>query len=150
MLLAIALLVAAASPAPPTAAEREVRDIVLRAGAAYAANDLKTYFSFYDQGLTQWWPSGRMDLPGYKTMWTKFIADEGRVLSADASDLDVQVAPGEQAAVASYRIKVVTRGTDGKTTTDDIQESDVFFKRGNAWKLVHLHYSLPHATDMPQ
>jgi ketosteroid isomerase-like protein len=55
--------------------------------------------------------------------------------------MKVQVSASGDAAVASYRVRVVMRQPDGKTTTEDVQETDVLFKKQGAWKVVHLHYS---------
>jgi len=122
-------------------AEAEVREAVTRFNAAYLANDMAAYWPFYDPGLTQWWPEGRVDLPTYKTQWTKLLQDGGKVLENDVSDLVVQVAPSGDAAVASYAIRVVTRQADGKLTKERVHETDVWFKKAGSWRVVHLHYS---------
>ena len=73
-----ALLVAAATPAraqgPAAAAEAEVRKVIADYNAAYEKNDLDTYFKAFAPDLTQWFPSGRVDLPSYRADWTKTIA----------------------------------------------------------------------------
>ena len=124
-----------------TAEEQAVRDAVTHCNKAYAANDLPTYFACYAPDLTQWWPEGRVDLAKYDKDWHKFVADGGRVKSAEVSDLVVQMAPSGDAAVASYQLRVVTQQVDGKVTTDVAHETDVLFRRGGQWKVVHLHWS---------
>jgi ketosteroid isomerase-like protein len=139
MILEVALFaVLAASPAATT--EQEVRDVEARFNAAYAANDMTTYWSFYDEALTQWWPEGRVDLPTYKTQWTKLLTDGGKVISNTLSDVRVHVSPSGDAAVASYKARVVTRQADGKVTDEIAQETDVLFKKSGAWKVMHIHY----------
>jgi ketosteroid isomerase-like protein len=141
MIAALLVALTLAGAAVPTAAEKEVRDAEARFNAAYAANDMAKYWPFYDAGLTQWWPDGRVDLAKYKADWTKLLADGGRVLQNDLSDMLVQVSPSGDAAVASYRARVVTRQPDGRVTTEDVQETDVWFKKDGAWRVVHLNFA---------
>jgi ketosteroid isomerase-like protein len=145
---ALALLLLAATDVDLKKAEAEVRDAVTRFNAAYLANDMAAYWPFYDPALTQWWPEGRVDLPAYKAQWTKLLEGGGKVLENDVSDLVVQVAPSGDAAVASYAIRVVTRQPDGKVTKERVHETDVWFKKGGTWRVVHLHYS-PRPEDKP-
>jgi ketosteroid isomerase-like protein len=131
-----------AAPGGSSSASEQVRRVEEGVNAAYAANDLPRYFSYYAPGLTQWWPTGRVDLPAYRKQWEAFVGGGGRVLAARMSDLVVQVSPGADAAVASYRLHVETRDEHGTVTTDELQETDVLFRRDGAWRIVHLHYSL--------
>jgi ketosteroid isomerase-like protein len=135
-----AAVVALLAAAPAVNVEQEVRDTEVRFNAAYAANDMPAYWAFYDEGLTQWWPDGRVDLPGYKKMWTKLLADGGKVLSNQLSDMRVSVSPSGDAAVASYKAEVETRQPDGTVTHEIAQETDVLFKKNGSWKVVHIHY----------
>jgi ketosteroid isomerase-like protein len=121
--------------------EQEVRDVEQRANAAYEANDLPKYFSFYAEDFTQYLPEGRTDLPAYKKEWTDYIGEGNRVEKVVLSDMHVQIGPSGDAAVASYIIHVRTKLKDGKVTDEDNQESDVLFKRSGQWKVVFLHYS---------
>ena len=121
--------VAVASLCPRTAmaqsaAEREITELEQKMNAAYAANDLPTYFAYYSKDFTQWLPEGRTDLPQYEKMWTGFIKSGGAVESDEISDMHIQIGPRK------------------KEVADEMfQESDVWFKRDGAWKVVHLHYS---------
>jgi ketosteroid isomerase-like protein len=121
--------------------EQEVRDVEQRANAAYEANDLPKYFSFYADDFTQYLPEGRTDLPAYKKEWTEYIGEGNRVEKVVLSDMHVQIGPSGDTAVASYIIHVRTKLKDGKVTDEDNQESDVLFKRSGQWKVVFLHYS---------
>lgn len=141
MHVALLLLLLGTPDAELRKAEAEVREAVARFNAAYLANDMAAYWPFYDPSLTQWWPDGRVDLPAYQAQWTKLLKDGGKVLENEVSDLVVQVAPSGDAAVASYAIRVVTRQPDGKVTRERVHETDVWFKRGGVWRVVHLHYS---------
>jgi len=127
--------------AQPPAAEQEIREAERKINAAYGSNDLTTYFSFYAPDFTQFLPEGRSDLAAYKKDWTGYISAGNRLEAATTSDMHIQVGPGGDTAVASYVLHVRTRLKDGKITDEDFQESDIFFKRSGAWKIVHLHYS---------
>ena len=122
-------------------AEQEVREFEQRANAAYEANDLAKYFSFYADDFSQYLPEGRTDLAGYKKEWTEYIGAGNRVENVQLSDMHVQVGPSGDTAVASYILSVRTKLKDGKITEEDNQESDVLFKRNGQWKVVFLHYS---------
>lgn len=134
------LVLTLAAAAAQADVEKEVRDAETRFNAAYAANDMKAYWEFYDEGVTQWWPEGRVTLPAYKQQWTKLLADGGKVLENTLSDMVVQVSPSGDAAVASYALRVVTRQPDGSVTKERAQETDVWFKRNGRWRVVHLNY----------
>jgi ketosteroid isomerase-like protein len=129
------------SHAGATNPEQEVRDAEQRANAAYEANDLPKYFSFYADDFTQYLPEGRSGLAAYKKEWTGYIGEGNRVEKVALSDMHVQVGPSGDSAVASYIIHVRTKLKDGKITDEDNQESDVLFKRSGQWKVVFLHYS---------
>ena len=122
-------------------AEKEIIDLENKMNAAYAANDLPTYFAYYADDFTQWLPEGRTDLPQYKKEWTAFIQSGGKVESDQISDMHIQVSPSEDTVVASYLLHVKTRSPKGKISDEDFHESDVWFKREGTWKVVHLHYS---------
>ena len=127
--------------AHPNNAEQEVQQLEQKVNAAYAANDLPLYFSFYAPELSQWFPEGRTDLAMYQKEWTSFIRNGGRVEADQMSDLHIQISPSGDAAVASYLLHVRTRSEKGAMTEEDNQETDVLFKRGGVWKIVFLHYS---------
>jgi ketosteroid isomerase-like protein len=145
MLAAVLLLgggfLALRAKTPPATAEQEIRALEDKANAAYAANDLPAYFSFYASDFSQWLPEGRTDLPSYQKEWTEFVHGGGRVESVNLSDMHIQIGPSGDTAVASYLIHVRTRDAKGAVTDEDNQESDVLFKRGGVWKIVFLHYS---------
>src|SRR5665811_600086 len=73
--------------------EKEILDLEVKMNAAYAANDLPTYFAYYADDFTQWLPEGRTDLPQYKKEWTEFIHSGGKIESDQISDMHVQVNP---------------------------------------------------------
>jgi ketosteroid isomerase-like protein len=133
------ILISAAGAQSP--AEKEILDLEAKMNAAYAANDLPTYFAYYAPDFTQWLPEGRTDLPQYEIEWTAFIQSGGKMESAETSDMHIQVGPSADTVVASYLLRVRTRSAKGKVSDEVFQESDVWFKRDGAWKVVNLHYS---------
>src|SRR5258706_13990992 len=129
-----------AKPHPATV-EDEIKDFEQRANAAYEANDLAKYFSFYAADFSQFLPEGRTDLPQYRKDWTAYIEEGNRVQKVEISDMHIQVSPNKDTAVASYILQVQTKLKDGKITDEDNKESDVMFKRNGEWKVVFLNYS---------
>jgi ketosteroid isomerase-like protein len=120
--------------------EREIRELVLQFNADYESNNLEPYFAHYADDLTQWWPEGRVSLAQYKKQWQELIANGGGVEQNVVSDLQVQVGPSGDTAVASYQVDVVTRTPDGMRSKESAMETDVWFKRNGKWQIVHLHY----------
>ena len=146
MILAVVLTQAGAVWAGQTAdtngaVEKEIAALEKTFNALYAANDLTPYFAFYAKDFTQFLPQGRTDLAMYQKEWTAYIAAGNRMEAAEISDLRVQVGPSGDTAVASYLLHVKSRTAEGEAGDEYFQESDVFFKREGAWKIVHLHYS---------
>lgn len=125
----------------PASVEDEIKDVEQRANAAYEANDLAKYFSFYASDFSQFLPEGRTDLAGYRKEWTAYIGEGNRVQKVEISDMHIQAGPSKDTAVASYILHVRTKLKDGKISDEDNQESDVLFKRNGEWKVVFLHYS---------
>jgi len=149
--IVLALVVGASSfiRAKQSGAEQQIRELEKDVNAAYEANDLKAYFSFYSSDLSQWFPEGRTDLPTYQKQWTSFIQAGGRIEKVVISDMHIQIGPSEDTAVASYLLHVKTRSEKGEITDEDNQETDVFFKRGGVWKIVFLHYSPAQSKPAP-
>ena len=141
LLTPIAYVASRAKPRPAASVEEEIKDVEQRANAAYEANDLAKYFSFYASDFSQFLPEGRTDLAGYQRGWTAYIGEGNRVQKVEISDMHIQAGPSKDTAVASYLLHVRTKLKDGKVTDEDNQESDVLFKRNGEWKVVFLHYS---------
>ena len=140
LMVPITFLALQAKP-QPASLEDEIKDFEQRANAAYEANDLAKYFSFYAADFSQFLPEGRTDLAQYRKDWTAYIGDGNRVQKVEISDMHIQAGPSKDTAVASYILHVRTKLKDGKVTDEDNQESDVLFKRNGEWKVVFLHYS---------
>jgi ketosteroid isomerase-like protein len=139
----------AAQSTPQQAAEKEVLALEQQYNSAYAANDLPKYFSFLADDFSQFLPSGRTDKASYVKSWTRFLERGGKVMLAEFSDMKIQVNPTGDAAVASYLLHVKTQSARG-LADDFYQESDVLFKRGGEWKVVHLNYApAPKKKEQP-
>jgi ketosteroid isomerase-like protein len=154
MLIPASLVLALALPltgAPDVRkAEAEIRDAEQRFNAAYLANDMAAYWPFYDASVTMWLGDEPSTLAAYKEQWTKLLKDGGKVLENTLNDIAVRVGPSGDSAVASYTVHVVTRQPDGSVTKERARETDVWFKQGGAWKVVHLHYApKPESTAKP-
>ncbi len=144
MAIAAMLLVPAVAWPPARAAtdaEQEIRQLETDINAAYAANDLPRYFAFYADDFRGLFPDGPVTLPEYVKTWTDFIRSGGAIESFTYTDLRVQVAPGADAAVASYRAAVRTRYPGKGAAVEAYFETDVFFRRAGRWQLVEVHYS---------
>jgi ketosteroid isomerase-like protein len=139
--LIVPVAAAAQGGAAAAAAEKEVRTFIERYNADYGRNDLDAYFKAFAPDLTQWFPSGRVDLSSYQASWRKYIGAGNRLEKVEVRDLRVQLDPSLDAAVATYLLRVTTRSAKGEVTTEDNQETDVLFKRGGAWTLVHVNYA---------
>jgi ketosteroid isomerase-like protein len=120
---------------------KEIRDFEARFNKAYESNDLKAYFEFYSDDMTQLWQQGRLDLASYRTLWGKEIGDGGRMLEVKIEDMVIHVGPSKDSAVAAYRIFTKMKQANGTLAESWNHETDVLFKKGGGWKVVHVHYS---------
>ena len=108
---------------------------------AYATNDVEKYFSFYADDATAYFGDGRVDIAAYHEMWIGLMAAGGGVELNEMSDLQVQVLPGGDVAVATSFIDNRTRSPDGTTSTSRAFETDVWQRIDGEWKIISLHYS---------
>lgn len=140
---------AVAPTADRAVADAEVRKFVADYNGYYAANDMDRYFASFASDLTQWWPSGRVDLATYERDWRRGVAAGGGVTKVEVKDLQVQVDPSGDASVATYVLEVTPR-RKGKPVDriERYQETDVLFKRDGAWTIVHVNYG-PAAPAKP-
>ncbi len=136
-LAALLLLTCAAAPSP----EQQIRDAEKGINDAYAANDLPAYFSYYAPDLRALYPEGPTNLPDYVKSWTATIKSGAKMVGFSYRDMVVQVSPSQDAAVASYQATAQQRNADNAVTTENFNETDVWFKRDGKWKIVEIHYS---------
>jgi ketosteroid isomerase-like protein len=132
-----------ALPGPAFAADVAARITALEAAVnkAYANNDLPAYFAFYADDFRGLFPEGVSSKPEYVKSWTAFIKSGGSIEKFTYSGLAVQVSPAADAAVASYHAVARTKNPGKPAEDDKYDETDVWFLRGGAWKLVEVHYS---------
>ena len=108
---------------------------------AYANNDVETYFSYYADDATVYFGNARVDVAAYHKMWIELMAAGGGVELNEMSDLQVQVMPSGDVAIATSFIDNRTRSPDGTTSTSKAFETDVWQKVDGKWKIISLHYS---------
>ena len=109
---------------------------------AYANNDVEIYFSFYaDDAVVYVGGGSRVDMAAYHDMWTELMEAGGGVELNEMSDLQVQVRPDGDIAIATSFIDNRTRSPDGTTSTSRAFETNVWQKIDGKWKIISLHYS---------
>lgn len=136
-----AFVAGAASAGPGEKALAEVKEFTDRFNVVYESNDLKAYWEFYADDMTQYWEEGRLDIADYKKYWEKQIAAGTKILEVKTAEPAFHLAPSNDAAVAAYRIYTKMRRPDGTIEASWHQETDVLFKRNGRWQVVHLHDS---------
>ncbi len=131
----------AAAGAAQDSTVKEIEKLEVAFNGAYERNELDAYFSYYADDVTMWFESGRVSLADYKKDWYALFKGGGGVEKNALSDMRVQVSPGGDSAIATYKLDVLTRQADGKKTKELAYETDVWFKRDGKWKLAHVHYN---------
>ena len=124
------------------AIEKQIAAAERAMNAAYGANDLDKYFSYYADDMDAIFYGSRTTLADYRKSWTESVKAGNAVTSVKMNDVKVRVLPGDTAAVASYRIEVTYKHADGKSGTDKAFETDVWVKGKDGWKVQHAHYAL--------
>ena len=122
-------------------AEAEVRSLVNKFNVAYATNDADTYFSLYADDATVFFFGERQDLAAYDESWRATIAAGGGAAKNDISDVQIQVMPGGNVAIATYFVDNQSKSPDGEISSARAFETDVWRKMAGEWKIVSLHYT---------
>jgi ketosteroid isomerase-like protein len=55
--------------------------------------------------------------------------------------MHIHFSPKGDTAVASYVLHLTTQEANKTVHTEDHQETDVWFKGADGWKIAHVHYS---------
>jgi len=139
--LVIALFSFSAMAADHSSVKAEVMEAAAAFDAAYASNDVETYFGFYTDDAVVYFYGARQKVSDYKEEWTALIKAGGGVEKNEMSDLHVQVMPSGDVAIMTSFIDNRTRAEDGTMTTVRGFETDIWQKIDGAWKVVGLHYS---------
>lgn len=124
-----------------SSADAEVRDAVKAFNSAYASNDVETYFSHYAADATVYFYGARQDLSAYHEEWAEMVDAGGGIEKNELSDLQVQVMPSGDVAVATYFVDYRLRMPNGEVSVAKAFESEVWQKIDGDWKIVNLHYS---------
>ena len=141
------LLASSSSGQSPGQGEQDVREAVRQIVTAYQANDIERYFSFYADDMTVLRATGRWTKDAYYDRWKKIVGSGGGVASADVVDLQVQMSPAGDSAVATYQMPVKPRYASTEAAKGQAPEiiyymTDVFFRRNGRWHIVHLHWTV--------
>jgi len=108
---------------------------------AYGTNDVETYFGFYADDATVYFYGARQDMAAYHEEWVAMMEAGGGVEMNEMSDLQVQIMPCGDVAIATSFVDNRTRSPDGTTSTVRAFETDVWQKIDGKWKIISLHYS---------
>ena len=108
---------------------------------AYANNNVEKYFSLYADNATVYFGGARQDVAAYHEMWTALMEAGGGVELNEMSDLQVQVMPSGDVAIATSFIDNRTRAPDGTKSSSKAFETDVWQKIDGQWKIISLHHS---------
>jgi ketosteroid isomerase-like protein len=139
--LAVVLLLPATATAASAGVELQIRLLEAAVNDAYQANDLAKYFSYYADDFRGLFPEGVNSKSDYVKSWNAFIKSGGGIEKFTYTDLVVQVSQSGDAAVASYHAVARTKNPGKPPEDDKYDETDVWFHRDGAWKLVEVHYS---------
>jgi ketosteroid isomerase-like protein len=123
------------------AARAEVLQAEESVRRTFVANELEAYYAHFADDLRVWTPEGETGLSAYRSTWTAYITGGARVLWLEYIDMQIAVSPAADAAVATFRVRVGIREAGGAERASEYQESDVWFRRGTRWQIVHAHYS---------
>jgi ketosteroid isomerase-like protein len=140
-LLSLGLFASQPSQAAGASIVDQIKALEDQVTVAYIANDLPKYFSFYAADLRAVYPEGMTTLPEYQKSWGEFVKSGGAILNFVISDMQVQVGPSNDVAVASYQAAVRTKNPGKDPVDEKYNETDVWFKRGAKWQIVEIHYS---------
>jgi uncharacterized protein (TIGR02246 family) len=136
-----ALIPLAALAQQNASVEAEIRALAEKFNTAYATNDADTYFGFYTEDSTLFFFGERQKVAAYSKEWRAAIAAGGGAAKNEMSDLQIQVMPGGETAVATYFVDNETRTEDGGVAPAKAFETDVWQKIDGEWKIISLHYT---------
>jgi ketosteroid isomerase-like protein len=141
-LLLLAAVVPRAGAADAASVEREITRLEQGYNDAYGRNDLDPYFDYYADGAVLIFYDHRTPLAEYRRAWTQSVRAGNVVAAWKISDLVIRTSPAADVAIASYQVEAANRHADGRKTQERGFETDVWVKRGAAWKIEHTQYSL--------
>lgn len=147
-IVAVALaMTSAATGQQRGSAEQQVADGVRQLVTAYGANDVEKYFTIYAKDMTILRSTGRWTHAEYHERWKQVVGGGGGNLSADVVDLKVQMLPGGESAVATFKMPVKSRFPNAEAARGRNPEiiyymTTVWAHRNSSWNIVHVHWSV--------
>ena len=125
-----------------TPQESEVWQVITAFNAAFAANDVETYFTYMDDDLVVIVPHSPYRIEGITPDREGFEyslkVGSGRVGYFQALQPLIRVY-GDTAIVTYYSRG--SYGAEGQTKTAYYKETDVLVRRADGWKIAHIHVS---------
>lgn len=108
----ILILTAGSAFAQASTAKADVEKTVREFVAAYSGGPatLEKYFTYYADDMTVMRGTGRWTKQGYYTFWKGFNEQGNGTAKASVEDLQVQMSPSNDAAVATFLMPVTPRG----------------------------------------
>lgn len=139
--LVISVLCAAAIAEHHDSMDADLNAAIKEFDRAYASNDVETYFGFYAEDATVYFYGARQNVSAYHQEWTALIEGGGGVELNEMSDLQVQLMPSGDVAIATSFVDNRTRYPDGTLAKARAFETDVWQRIDGAWKIISLHFS---------
>ena len=130
---------------PTSEIEQEVAEAVRQFVAAYAANDVEKFFSFQAKDITIISLGQRADREGsYQSRLA--MRKAGVENTATFENLQIQVLPGGEAAVATFDFHRVRKyptaeAARGRDPNASYALTAVWARRSGNWSIVHLHWT---------
>jgi ketosteroid isomerase-like protein len=122
--------------------EKSVWNTILAFNDAFAKNDAERYFGYMDEALVVITPSNPYRIEGIpldREGFEYYIKlGTGRVNYFQS--LEPHIFINGDTAVVSYYSRG-SYGTEPQVKTAYYKETDVLVKRGDSWKIVHIHVS---------
>ena len=119
----------------------EIGQLERQFNAAYASNDLKSYFGFYAADAILWFIDKRTSVPEYEASWTKYANEGNRIKTAQISDYHPRLGPSGDVAIVGYRLHLVTQLQDGSELNEKCFETDIWTQMHGKWKVTNVHFS---------
>lgn len=143
---------AQASAAAKADVEKTVREFVAAYGGGPAT--LEKYFSYYADDMTVMYAPGRWTKQAYYSFWKPLNDRGGGVAKSAVEDLEVQLSPSNDVAIATFAMPVTRRGEITANQTRDVvwNMSTTWYKQPDGrWlvKSVSFFTRTPPAAPAP-
>jgi len=146
VVVALGAAVAFGARAPSTgAAEVEQETVVALERAAldrWGKGDPKGFLEIYAPEITYFDAGVERRVDGHSAMTEYLLPFTGKIKVARYEMIGTKVQRHGDVAVLTYNLRSEAVKPDGKTVTVRWNSSSVYARTGNAWKVVHSHWSL--------